>query len=96
MNKLFIKLLAAENADTLGIPKVSADQSQLQNALTFVFMVIGGLAVIFIIIGGFQYVVSGGDPTGTGRAKETILYAVIGLVISILSLTIINFVVGLF
>lgn len=58
--------------------------------------VIGAVAVLMIVIGGFRYVVSGGDQGSITSAKNTILYAVIGLVVAILAYTIVNFVVSSF
>ena len=46
-------------------------------------IVVGIAAVIMIIIAGFKYITSGGDPNGVNSAKNTILYAVIGLVIAL-------------
>lgn len=56
--------------------------------------VIGFAAVVMIIIGGFKYVLSAGDPNSVNSAKNTILYAVIGLVIAALAQAIIIFVVN--
>jgi hypothetical protein len=53
---------------------------------------LGIVAVIMIIIGAFKYVVSGGDASSIASAKNTILYAVIGLVVAILAYTIVHFV----
>lgn len=50
----------------------------------------GLVAVIFIIIGGINYMTSGGDAGKLKKAKDTILYAVIGLVICVLSFAIVN------
>lgn len=58
--------------------------------------IIGGLgiiAVIFIIIGGINYVTSTGDSGKVKKAKDTILYALIGLVICALSYAIVNWVI---
>ncbi|MBP9738225.1 hypothetical protein KBD20_00900 [Candidatus Saccharibacteria bacterium] len=54
----------------------------------------GAVSVIMIIVGGFRYVVSGGDSNATKGAKDTILYAVIGLVVVIFAQTIITFVLS--
>ncbi len=43
--------------------------------------IVGVVAVIMIIIGGFRYITSGGTDTSVAGAKNTILYAVIGLII---------------
>lgn len=65
--------------------------SKIINAFIFV---IGAVAVIMIIVGGFRYVLSGGDSGSVNSAKNTILYAVIGLVIAIMSYAIVNFVLA--
>ena len=57
-------------------------------------LVIAGIvAVIVIIAGGISYTVSAGDPAKVKKAKDTVLYAVIGLVVAILAFSIVNFVV---
>lgn len=55
--------------------------------------VVSFVAVVFIIIGGVQYVTSSGDPSKAVRAKNTIMYAVIGLIVALLSFAIANFVI---
>lgn len=62
---------------------------------TLLFFV-GIAAVIAIIIGGIMYTTSGGDSAGVNKAKNTILYAVIGLIVAIAAYAIINFVLGMF
>ena len=54
--------------------------------------VIGFVAVIVIILGGVQYTTSAGDPGKVKKAKDTILYGIIGLVIALLAYAIVNFV----
>ncbi len=54
--------------------------------------VITVVAVIFIIIGGVQYITSSGDTSKAMKAKNTIMYAVIGLVVALLAFAIVNFV----
>ena len=61
--------------------------------LNVVITVTGLLAVIFIIIGGVHYMTSAGDSNKVKKAKDTILYAVIGLIICVLSFAIVNFVI---
>lgn len=51
-------------------------------------------AVIMIIIGGLNYTTSQGDAAKVKKAKDTILYGVIGLVIALLAFAIVNFVLG--
>lgn len=61
-------------------------------AMKAVFGIMGSIAVVVTIVGGLQYVLSAGDPKRTERAKETILYAVIGIVISLSAYAIVAFV----
>jgi hypothetical protein len=61
-------------------------------ANTLIFLV-GALAVLFLIIGGLRYVVSNGDPKSVEGAKNTITYAIIGIVIAILSFAAVQFVI---
>ncbi len=55
---------------------------------------VGSISVIMIIVGGLRYVLSNGDPKATGSAKDTILYAAIGVVVAIVSWAIVNFVIN--
>jgi len=63
------------------------------NTLLFV---LGMIAVIMIVIGGIRYTTSNGDAGSVKSAKDTILYAVVGLIVAILSYAIVNFVVSRF
>ncbi|HET7827359.1 MAG TPA: pilin [Candidatus Saccharimonadales bacterium] len=53
--------------------------------------VVGIVAVIMIIVGGFRYITSGGNDTSVTAAKNTILYAIIGLVVVALAQIIVRF-----
>lgn len=55
---------------------------------------VGAIAVIMLIIGGLRYVISQGNKDSVNSAKDTILYAVIGIVVAILAYAIVNFVTG--
>ena len=59
-----------------------------------VLYAVGIISVIMLIYGGLRYVLSGGDNKKVTDAKNTILYAIIGLIISILSYAIVNFVIN--
>lgn len=64
------------------------------NIINILIGVIGVAAVIMLIIGGFQYVFSAGNEKGTKAGKDTILYAIIGIVVALLAFAIVNFVLG--
>lgn len=60
--------------------------------VNFLSFIVGVVAVIMIIIAGLKYITSGGDSNNVASAKNTILYAVIGLVIVALAQVIVRFV----
>ncbi len=62
------------------------------NVVNFMLYVVGVLSVIMLIWGGLRYVLSGGNEKSVTAAKNTILYAIIGLIVALLSYAIINFV----
>ncbi len=66
----------------------------IKDVINIFSLVVGVVAVIMIIIGGFRYITSGGDSSNISSAKNTILYAIIGLIIVALSQTIVRFVLG--
>ncbi len=57
---------------------------------------IGVLSVIMLIVGGMHYVISGGKKESVTTAKNTILYAIVGLIIALMAYAIINFILGVF
>ncbi len=65
--------------------------SQIVNIISVIVAVV---AVIMIIFGGFKYITSGGDSNNITSAKNTILYAIIGLIIVALAQFIVKFVLG--
>lgn len=56
--------------------------------------ILGAAAVIMLIVGGIRYVVSSGDQNAVTGAKNTILYAIIGLVVAFLAFAIVRFLTG--
>lgn len=63
---------------------------QITNTILYI---VGIIAVIMLIIGGIRYVISGGDAKKVTDAKNTVLYAIIGLVIAVFAYAIVNFVI---
>ena len=66
----------------------------LKRIINIFSIVVGAVSVIMIIIGGFRYIISGGDSAGVSGAKNTILYALVGLVIVLFAQLIVKFVVS--
>ncbi|MDZ7744458.1 MAG: pilin [Candidatus Saccharibacteria bacterium] len=74
-----------------GTPEV---ESVVATAISLFSLVVGIAAVIMLIIGGFKYIISSGDSNNINSAKNTILYAIIGLVIAALAQVLVRFVLG--
>jgi Type IV secretion system pilin len=74
-----------------GAPSLTSIIKTVINVLLFA---IGVAAVIVIVISGFRFVTSNGDSNTITSAKNTILYAVIGIVVAFSAYAIINFVLG--
>ena len=89
-----IASLLADYINVSPLPHVGAGGSQISSILGVVFGIVGGLSLLFIIIGGFRYVISAGDPQSIAQAKNTILYAVIGMAVAIGAEAIVSFVLG--
>ncbi len=66
----------------------------LGNVINLLLFISGVIAVLVIVIGGIRYITSDGDPAAASKAKNTIIYALVGLVIAIMSYSIVNFVIG--
>ena len=64
---------------------------QITNTLIYI---VGVIAVVMLVFGGIKYVVSGGDAKKVTDAKNTVLYAIIGLVIAFVSYAIVTFVIS--
>ncbi|TXG76669.1 hypothetical protein E6Q11_04210 [Candidatus Dojkabacteria bacterium] len=88
-----IRFAALFEQDEVGIPKASLNSSTTENVLKLVFGIAGGIAVIMIVLGGFKYITSLGNAQNVAKAKDTILYAVIGLIVCILAYAIVGFVI---
>ncbi len=67
---------------------------RVRNVLNVVYLWIGIIAVIFIVVGGIYYMTSTGDSAKIQRAKNTILYSVCGLVVTLSAFAITNFAIG--
>jgi len=82
-------------AQGTGVPDSLFGDTGIITTITNVLLfVAGGLAVIMIIIGGLRYVTSAGNASSVTAAKNTILYAIVGLVVAFLAYAAVNFVLS--
>lgn len=92
MNNMTIQS-GAECAKGNGQPSELIGDGGIFNRITSILLfVVGAIAVIMLIIGGIRYVVSGGDQNQVTAAKNTILYAIIGIVVALLAYAAVEFV----
>lgn len=73
---------------------VAGEEGVLVTVLNVLSFVVGVASVLMVILGGFKYITSGGDSTAINNAKNTVLYAIIGLVVFLFSQVIIRFVIS--
>lgn len=77
--------------NTAGSDATSKINNIVHTIVNLLSAVVGIVAVIMIIVGGFRYITSGGNDTSVTSAKNTILYAIIGLVVVALAQIIVRF-----
>ena len=76
------------------LPQGAASSSNLQHLLQIVIATLAAAAVLIIVIAGLNFVTAGGDSAKVAKARGTIVYALIGLVIAIGAEAIVTFVLG--
>lgn len=95
MSMRFLYYVAAffQPSQFTNLPNVNST-SALQRLISTALAVFGAVTFLVIVIAGFRYVTSSGDPQALGKAKNMIIYASIGLVVSMVAFTITAFVVN--
>ncbi len=77
-------------------PGSSSVDSVIKKSINIFSAVIGIIAVVMVMVGGLKYITSQGDAAATATAKNTILYAAVGLVVVALAQVIVRFVLSRF
>jgi FtsH-binding integral membrane protein len=80
-----------DRPSTLNLPNITLDAGAT-NIVNTLITAAAVLAVIFLVLGGIRYITSNGDPGRTAQAKQTLTYAIIGLIIAIMARLIVGFV----
>jgi len=104
-NSISDQLSAGANSTSTGTSTACADKggtkatengiaSTAKQVVNILSLVIGAVAVIMIIVGGFRYIVSAGAADKVTAAKNTIVYALIGLVVVVFAQLIVHFVLN--
>jgi hypothetical protein len=83
----------AECARGNGQPAQLVGDGGVFNRITSILLfIVGAVAVIMLIFGGIRYIVSGGDQANVTAAKNTILYAIVGIIVALLAYAAVKFV----
>lgn len=73
-----------------GLPHAAASGGQLHDLLQILFGIIAGLAVLMIVIAGLRFVTGQGNPQEVSKARNTIIYAIAGLLIAMVAEAIVS------
>jgi len=76
------------------LPQASASPSNLGKIFIIAFTIIGGIALLFLVIAGLRYIFARGNPETIQKAKNQIQYSLIGLIIAAMAAAIVNYVIG--
>lgn len=74
--------------------KLFGPGSPWNNIVNTMIFIVGAAAVLMIVVGGLRYVMSNGDSGKIKSAKDTVMYAVIGIIVAVSSYAIFNFVLA--
>lgn len=72
----------------------TAVQNNVTNIINLAIYILGGVSVLMVVIGGIRMAIANGDTGNIKAGKDTILWAVIGLIVALLSYTIVNLIAG--
>ena len=85
----------ANAARAEGMPtELIGDNGVFSRLTNTILLIVGLISVIMLVYGGLRYILSGGDSKKVTDAKNTILYAIIGLIISLLAFALVTFVLN--
>ncbi|MDB5164945.1 MAG: rane protein of unknown function [Candidatus Saccharibacteria bacterium] len=76
------------------LPQAHANSTAIHDVLQIVFGVLGALAVLMIVIAGLRFITAQGNPQETAKARSTIVYAIVGLLVALMAEAIVSFVLG--
>lgn len=88
-----VQCLQGVNCST-GLPRIQANESNLTIILQLAFGIIGAVAAIMIIVAALNMAAAQGDPQKVAKARQTIMFAAVGLVIAVSAEAIVTFTIG--
>lgn len=84
------KAVSEDNRTT----KIFSEDGIFKTVVNTLLFLVGAISVIMLIVGGIRYIVSAGDQNQVTAAKNTILYAIVGIIVAVLSWAIVNWVLS--
>jgi len=98
MNNFLVKLavsIVGDDKTNINIPALTGEEV-LRNGLNIAYFIAGTVAIIVIIVGGIMYASAAGNSANITKAKNMILYSIVGLVVVVAAYAITNYVIGKF
>ncbi len=86
--KIFAQILDTKKLPN--IPTTNANQHTLNIIFSSVFVLLGAVALFMVVLSGFNYVMARGNPESVEKAKNRLMYAIIGLILASLAYAIVN------
>lgn len=80
--------------DSTCLPHAAAGANTIDKVVGIVLAIVASIAVLIIVIAGLRYILARGDPNAVAQARQAIIYAVIGLIVSMAAFAIVTFIVG--
>lgn len=93
MHSLLNLLYVATNVSPGNLPQVTDTSGDAKKIIDIVFAVIGAFSMLMVAVSGLRYILSNGDPQKTARAKDGIIYALVGVALAVSAEAILIFVV---
>ncbi len=84
---------SSDVVDCSSLPKAAANNATISTILGVVFALTASMSLLIIVIAGFRYIIAHGDPKAVAQARNTIIYAIVGLLISMAAYSIVTFVI---
>jgi len=96
MSRLHViaQIISPDEVNIPQAPLTAGPDGTISKVLQIVFGVAGAIAFLIIVLSGFRYVISQGEPQAVAKAKNAIISSLIGLAISVLGFTIVTYVVN--
>ncbi len=89
-----ITTIALEKVDFSPLPQAAAGSSDpVKTVIQIVFGLLGAVAVVYVIIGGLGLITSNGNPQSLSKARNTIIFAAVGLLVAVSAEAVVSFVV---